>query len=155
MLNKYLLRLIILISIIVGLYVTHTLKVKSAVEQAKVELNLEYQQKLSEEAEKARKTEHKLQEQTDRLRGEKDAQIQDISNKLSVALNELRNRPQRPSDASKDTGDTKACTGGELFREDAEFLTREAARADRILSERDYYYNQYEQVRRTLDEATH
>jgi hypothetical protein len=129
--------------------------VESAVNQAKVELNLEYQQKLSEAEQKARKTEHKLQEHTDRLRESKDAEIKSISNKLSVALNELRNRPKRPSSPPEDTGTTKACTGGELFREDAEFLTREAARADRVLVERDYYYSQYESVRRLLDQAAH
>lgn len=152
--EKYLLRFLILIFIIAGLYVIHTIKVESAVEQAKTELVAEYDKKLAQAAEKSRKTEWLLQENTDRLREDKDAKIKDINTKLSAALSELRNRPERPSDDSKDTGDSKACTAASLYREDAEFLTREAARADSILAERDYYYSQYESVRRRLGEAS-
>ena len=35
-------------------------------------------------------------------------------------------------------------------KEDAEFLTREAARADRVTEERNYYYDRYEDARRLL-----
>ena len=45
----------------------------------------------------------------------------------------------------------QTCTGAELSREDSEFLAGEAARADQILSERNYYYNQYEKARLAVE----
>lgn len=43
-----------------------------------------------------------------------------------------------------------ALTGAELPREDAEFLVREAARADSITKERNFYYEEYERARGAL-----
>lgn len=131
----------------------HTIKVESAVKQAKTELVAEYEKKIMLEADKARKKEWQLQENADRIREDKDAKIKDVNRKLAVVLDELRNRPERPTDNSKSTGDNQACTAASLYREDAEFLTREAARADSVLAERDYYYSQYESVRRRLGET--
>lgn len=43
-----------------------------------------------------------------------------------------------------------ALTAAELPREDAEFLVREAARADSITKERNFYYEEYERARGAL-----
>lgn len=54
-----------------------------------------------------------------------------IQRTLNIALDSLRDRPNRPGPESKDAGVGSACgTGAGLCREDAEFLTREAARAN-------------------------
>lgn len=62
----------------------------------------------------------------------KDDQIRSINSRLLVALDELRNRPERRSAAAVDTADCKGATGAELSRPDSEFLERLAARADTI-----------------------
>jgi len=54
---------------------------------------------------------------------------------LQRALDSLRNRPERPAsggDVPTGAADPVACTGAGLYRPDAEFLVREAARADSI-----------------------
>lgn len=79
----------------------------------------------------------------------KEDEIKDINNKLSNALRRLQQRPSR-EDSSSDSRNSLSCTGAELLREDGEFLAREAARADRILKERDFYYEQYERARKAL-----
>jgi hypothetical protein len=81
------------------------------------------------------------------MRDEKDAKINLINSQLNTVLVSLHNRPSRPETITSDSPSSQACTGRELYREDGEFLAREAARAERVLAERDYYYQQYEEVR--------
>ena len=58
-----------------------------------------------------------------------------INDKLSAELDRLRERPSRVQ-VPKGTGvQDKSCSGAELPREDASFLTRLAAEADRAQSE--------------------
>lgn len=138
------------------LYAIHTVKVESAVNQAisdtTLALNREYQSKLDKAKEDAQKVTDDLLEGAQKDREIKDAKIKDINGRLSVALNELRDRPKRPApqDPTAPPEDRKACTGADLYGEDAEFLTREAARADTIVEERDFYYRRYEQARDAL-----
>lgn len=71
---------------------------------------------------------HALRTQNDSLAG--------IAARLGTDLERLRQRPERPAAAAGvPTAPRPACegaTGAELFRSDAEFLVREAARADAI-----------------------
>lgn len=85
------------------------------------------------------------------LEREYDKQITDINNSLSVALNRLQQRPTRPQVITETREIREPCTGRELFREDGEFLTREAARAERVVKERDYYFQRYEEARLMLE----
>lgn len=82
----------------------------------------------------------------------KDEEITRLNNYANNLLARMQQRPSRTEESNTNSSDTSSCTGRELFKEDGEFLVREAARADRILEERNYYYEQYEQVRKTLDE---
>jgi hypothetical protein len=77
----------------------------------------------------------------------KDEQIKTINARVGVLIRELHTRPSR----STTTPDTPSCTGRELYREDGEFLAREAARAEKIIKERDFYYEQYEEARKALE----
>ena len=97
----------------------------------------------------ARKAEKSLIEAVDGLRRTKDAEIKVISSKLQSALGELRQRQDRPSGPDT-TRDCKGTTGAELSRQDAEFLTREAARADQLRSALELCYRQYDAVRGVL-----
>lgn len=54
-----------------------------------------------------------------------------VQRNLDAALGELRNRPERPSGVPEGArADCAGASGAELSRSDAEFLDREAARAD-------------------------
>lgn len=121
-------------------------------DKAVAQVEATYKQKMTEAALQASKQTIELRQSADALKDTKDAQIKTLRSKLDIALSELRNRPYRPSDYTPPSQGGTACSGTELFREDAEFLTREAARADKIIVERDYYYKQYEDARLKLEE---
>jgi len=97
----------------------------------------------AEEVANARLKEHQLQDATDQIRKDKDAQINAINNQLANALIELRNRPSR---ASKVSVNGQSGTGATLFAEDAEFLIGEAARADKLRAALQSCYAQYDEV---------
>lgn len=82
---------------------------------------------------------------------QKDAKIADIERNLRSAIKRLHDRPVRPNVVTV-TEIREACTGAQLYREDGEFLAREAARAERILEERNFYWQQYENARVKLEE---
>ncbi len=75
----------------------------------------------------------------------------DLQRKLNAAIVSLRKRTSRPERLVV-TEIRETCTGRELYREDAEFLTREAARAEQLIGERDYYYQAYEDARVKLEQ---
>ena len=98
----------------------------------------EHQQSKQEKV--IRDKEHQYQADADQIRKEKDAQIRDINSKLVDAVSELRKRPGRATEAS----DGQGCNGSRLYAEDAEFLVREAARADQIRAGLEACYRQYD-----------
>lgn len=85
------------------------------------------------------------QEDADKIRKEKDAQIRNINNQLADALIGLRQRPSR-SESSSNGQASKACDGSQLFAEDGIFLAREANRADTIRIALQACYDQYDAV---------
>ena len=88
------------------------------------------------------KDEH--QAAADKIEKDKNDQINAINTRLSNALVELRNRPSRPKSEATVTA---ACgTGLTLYAEDAEFLIREAARADQIRTGLQACYEQYDSL---------
>lgn len=92
--------------------------------------------KLSEQATRDSAT---LQLNADKLTGAKNAQIHRLNADLADALERLRERPSRDSAAGVPVdpaaGARAGCTAAQLFREDADALVREAARADRLLAD--------------------
>jgi hypothetical protein len=99
-----------------------------------------YQQSKAEKT--VRDKEHQYQSDADRIRIDKDAQIKVINNQLVNAISQLRSRPSNPTK----TTDGKDCNGATLSAPDAEFLVREAARADEIRVGLEACYKQYESL---------
>ena len=85
------------------------------------------------------RTTQDLQAAATQQRSDKNAQITRLDADLADALKRLSNRADRPSSADmpQDTaaGTAARCTGAELYRADAGFLAREAARAERVVAE--------------------
>ena len=100
-----------------------------------------YQQSKAEKT--IRDKEHQYQSDADFLRIQKDAQIKTINNQLVNAISELRSRPSRTTE----TPNGKSCNGASLYAEDAEFLIREAARADEMRIGLEACYKQYEAIK--------
>lgn len=96
---------------------------------------------------KAEKTirdkEHQYQSDADKIRKDKDAQLKAINSQLVDAVSELRKRPSRTTEASNGQN----CNGASLYAEDAEFLVREAARADEIRIALQSCYKQYDSIK--------
>jgi hypothetical protein len=87
----------------------------------------------------AREKEQTLQASADRAQQEKRREIDRLNRSHAAVLDSLRQRPERPASPpgsvpqAASAGDgQRACTGRELYREDAEFLLGEAFRADQI-----------------------
>lgn len=130
--------------------------VEKAVTQTEISLNKEYQKRLDAASALAREKEGKIASDGIKIQKDKDDKIKRLNSDLQLALDVLRDRPQRPSagEPSNSAGDSKTCTGRELYKEDAEFLTREAARAEELIVERDFYYEKYESVRKRINGIT-
>jgi hypothetical protein len=105
-----------------------------------------------------RKDEMLAQSKSNQIRRDRDVQIAAVNSKLNDALNGLSNRPERISDAkcvSSDTGDCKGNTGRELSRPDAEFLSREAARADKLREDLAACYRDYSNAQELVSKPPH
>lgn len=135
-----------------ALYALHELdKSKALAVQAEVfKTRLEEATRASEQ--KARDVERSLADASVKKEQEKNEKLQEINSKQLAIINSLSKRPSRPQDGSLPSIPSQACTGRELYKEDGEFLIREAARADKIIIERDFYYERYEDARKKLDE---
>lgn len=88
---------------------------------------------------RARAREQYLQRDADQTRQEKQREISQLTLQRDAALDGLRQRPERPTDAASSAAalaqpgrGSQGCTGGQLYRPDADFLVREVARADLI-----------------------
>lgn len=57
-----------------------------------------------------------------------------LQRRIDALADSLRERPERPAEPAAAPGpaDPVACTGAQLYREDAAFLVREAGRADQL-----------------------
>ena len=118
-------------------------------------------QAVNEVVEQAEKASKEYKERTERVQKtldashrlalkEKDVKITSIERNLRSDIERLRNREVRPNVVTI-TETRETCTGTGLYREDAEFLTREAARAEKVRIERDYFWQQYENARLELE----
>ncbi len=127
--------------------------VGAAVAETKATLQAQYNQKLLEASERAREREQAMVSSAEKIRKEKDAQIASLNSRLGSALDGLRQRPPRADSPPKEPPAAiprAGATGAELSREDAEFLVREAARADSLRTALNQCYRQYDEVRKGL-----
>lgn len=82
-------------------------------------------------AEAARKVEHDQQEKVNATLRKQNETLAGVNAGLRRDLDGLRNRPERPADLpATPRPSCEGATGAELSRTDAEFLVRQAARAD-------------------------
>ena len=81
---------------------------------------------------------------------EKDVKITSIERNLRSDIERLRNREVRPNVVTI-TETRETCTGTGLYREDAEFLTREASRAEILRAHIKSLESQYEMVRKLIN----
>jgi hypothetical protein len=106
---------------------------------------------------KARLREMDLQMTIDRLRGDHHETVARITAERDTALRELRRRPERPAGyvptAAQAAGSESApaCSGTQLWRDDAEFLVRLAADADIVRASLNECRAAYDEARKESD----
>lgn len=97
-----------------------------------------------------RATENTWRVNTASIKKERDDEYKAIAAERDAALAELRNRPRRPAPGTTESTTNgqaaSGCTGARLFGDDAEFLIREAARADTTRIALKACYKQYDMV---------
>jgi len=100
--------------------------------------------------EKYRATEQRWKIQTIEITKDRDDEIANINASRDALLVQLRNRPRRPTspaaESSIDGQAASGCTGSSIYAQDAEFLIREAARADTIRAGLKACYAQFDEI---------
>lgn len=132
-----------------ALWGIHSYVVYTEVEEAKKLLILEYDKKMLEAENKAKEELSSFVVEQQKATDEKNNEISILTERVSSLNRMLQQRESRDKDRSSSFV-TGSCTGRELYREDGGFLAGEAARAERIRIERDYYYEQYEKLRQMI-----
>jgi len=140
-------KIIASVAVLAALWAFHEYDKAQAIKEIRQEMVIKSKE-YAERTERATKAlEASLRSETK----QKDAKIDSIQRQLADTIKRLRERPVRPNVVTV-TEVRESCTGRELYREDGEFLAREAARAERILEERNFYWQQYENARVKLEE---
>lgn len=118
------------------------------------------QKKISDDGLKAetaaREKERILRSNTETIRRTYEDQISNLNGRLDTAIAGLLSRPSR-AEADQSTGSpqvAKSCDGSQLFREDGNFLVREAARADLVREAYKLCITQYETVKSILEQTS-
>ena len=134
---------------------TSSLKLSLAeTQKAHSEYVAKAQAQATAESEAARKRQAELQAAADDSRRLHDEATTTLAAERDAALARLRSRQTRAAataaaqaDPATSGGEVKICTGAELQRDDAEFLTREAARADQLKLDYDELWSVYSKAR--------
>lgn len=93
-----------------------------------------------------RAKEQQWQDSANQTTKAKDEALLNINARLDDALGKLRDRPRRPASGPVPASscDGKGASGAGIFSQDAEFLVREAARADQLRAALGACYSQYD-----------
>lgn len=121
----------LILAAVLALAVTNAFTWAKATHIADTRWKAQIHQQRAEAEAQARATEHRAQEAANAIARRHAYEVSTVRRNLDIALDSLRQRPERPAslpDASRT--DCAGSTGAELSRPDAEFLSREAARAD-------------------------
>ena len=134
-----------------GLYGGHLYLVDKAVDAKEQAMKQEFHKQMLDSIADATRTEDKLRNSLNKKIQERDKQIANITAEHARLNRMLNTRPSREDNPSTSLPAT-SCTGSQLFREDGEFLTGEAARADTVVEERNLYYNAYIEAQKQLQD---
>ena len=137
-----------------GAFTWHKNKLSEASKLAKTEVVKEYANEALEQAIEALVAEKNMVLSSLQAEQKKNSDKQTIIDRNATLIRSLQQRPKREDSSKADSAAPSieaACTGAQLHREDGEFLAREAARADELIVDRDFYYERYEYARQQLE----
>ena len=143
----------ILVSVI-GAFIWHGNELSGARKEATADVVKEYSNDALEQSLETVQTEKQIVEDALKAERKKNDAKQAIIDRNAALIRSLQHRTTREDSKEANSSAPEAgssCTGAELHREDGEFLAREASRAEAVVVERNYYYNEYESLRKTLE----
>ena len=148
----------ILIALCAGSYGLHKYfehkAVTTAITTTTTTITSQYQSQVLAANKKAADAEQSLATFKSGADHDKQSAVNAANDKSAALIASLSDRPTRAdlsSSVSAAVARAKsACTGSGLYRDDAEFLVGYANAAAKAVIDRDYYYGQYENARRTL-----
>lgn len=134
-------------------YSDRHIAVTHAIHTTETRLRTEYVNKYNQQVTNAALTTAKIQVNANESLRVKDEANRILDATLTATLVRMQDRPTRASggNTTGTSGTRKACTGRELYREDGSFLAREAAAAEKMRVERNYYYDNYNNAKRELE----
>ncbi|WP_155638768.1 hypothetical protein [Burkholderia territorii] len=141
--TRTIIEVVVGVSILVASYFYHL----NEMHQQKKIIEGAYTEQIVKAYQKKADTELKLNNDLIKANKEKDEKLADVNARYNDLLKRLQNRPSRSTAVAATASAGSSCTGAELYREDGQFLAREAARAEQVRIQRDYYYDAYERAR--------
>ena len=150
-------KLLILAIALISLFAWHKVFVHEAVTEAIAEVELSISKENFRLKERSLNAQIELQQSFDNIQKDKDAKIKNLNARVASLTRILQERTSRPEssgvpDNSRIEEVRQGSTGTGLYREDSEFLSREAARAELIKEELLGCYKSYDAAKETLDE---
>lgn len=149
-------KLTILVIVLISLFAYHKVLVHEAVTEAVAEVELNISKENFKLKERSLNAQIELQQSFDNIQKDKDAKIKNLNARVASLTRSLQERPGRPEssgvpDNSRIEEVRQGSTGTGLYREDSEFLSREAARAELIREELLTCYKSYDTAKAALD----
>jgi len=149
-------KLAIVLFVLAGLFTYHKVIVHEAVTEAISDIQTQQVKENFKLKERSLNTQIALQEYFDKIQKDKDEKLKSLNSRVASLTLSLQQRPSRaePSGVSDNPGNEETrqgSTGAELYREDSEFLLREATRAELIKEELLTCYRRYDTAKETLD----
>lgn len=158
--NKIAVYIVCIAIAVFGLFYLHNKQVDKAVNAAYTQMENESNKRLLTLMKKADAESIELKAKIKEQQDEKQIAIDDINKRHAAIVAGLRNRPERPTSQGNYTASTgnaetpNGATGVELSRPDAEFLAREATRAEVIRESLLQCYRQYDEVKDAIQKFT-
>lgn len=151
--NRFILCGLLLLALLGWHYGDRHIAVTKAIHTTETKLRTEYVNKYNEQVTNAALTTAKIQVNANESMRVKDEANRILDATLTATIIRLQDRPARSSggNIAGASGSRKACTGRELYREDGTFLAREAAAAEKMRVERNFYYDNYNNARIELE----
>lgn len=149
-------KLIIVLIVLVSLFAWHKAIVHKAVTEAVAEVELNISKENFKLKERSLNAQIELQQSFNNIQKDKDAKIKNLNARVASLTRSLQERTSRPEssgvpDNSRVEEVRQGSTGTGLYREDSEFLSREAARAELIKEELLGCYKSYDTAKEKLD----
>ena len=128
------------------------LRLKEVKKTAQQEVIQEYKDEAVEQAIETQRSDKVIRDAVLAAERKKDEHYKGIIDQRDAIIDGLQKRPTRTEAANSQLSCPPGSgSGASLHREDATFLAREAARADGVMGERDFYYESYEKARLEIE----